>query len=113
MSITEHHDGHQLNERIYIGQDDKGPGGGSHRYTFLVNGDAVGTLQFQNGPRLDPASRPGVTESAVIAVLLDRLRDFQHGPFPSAEGARAVISLSDALAALKDRTNLRAARGVL
>jgi VCBS repeat-containing protein len=39
--ITDHHDGHGLNESIGITADDLGPGGASHEYTFTINGEEV------------------------------------------------------------------------
>ena len=44
--------------------------------------------------------------------MIDRLRSFQAGPFPSDENSIALIHCGVALDALKSRTRNRLARGV-
>ncbi len=117
--ITEHHDGHGLNDGIVIEADQPGPGGASHFYLFHTadldqRGDAGGgIIQFQKGPRSEPGSIPGITEAALYAILLDRLRGFQAGPYACPENARQIAQLEAALAETKARADARAARGVL
>lgn len=122
--IDTHHDGHGLNEQIQVeAVDEIGPGGAHHRYLFTYTyprhpqdppeGDEVGFIQFQKGPRNEPGSTPGVTEGAVLSVLIDRLTDFQAGPYPSDHNAVALTYLQQALQLLKDRADERAQRGVL
>jgi hypothetical protein len=121
--ITMHHDGHGLNESIAIRSDEpdheKG-GGAAHRYEFTMGPGTetttptvVGFLQFQHGPRKDPASTPGVTEAAVLAILIDRLRGFQAGPFKCRENAIIITKLEECLLWTKARADERAGRGVL
>lgn len=125
-----HHDGLGLNDRITIEVDarDGNAGGASHRYvaTMDISPDVVGEeggpqssdiivldIQFQHGPRHEPDSVPGVTEAAVLAVLIDRMRGFQAGPFACRENALALTHLEDALHWVQHRARDRARRGVL
>lgn len=122
-TITTHHDGHGLNETITLKADPPGPGGASHRYMAAIrvepeipgNTEDVRVLdmQFQCGPRHEPASTPGVTEAVLYAILLDRLRAFQAGPYACPENEEQIRYLEAALAATKKRADDRAARGVL
>jgi hypothetical protein len=121
-TITTHHDGFGLNESIRVeAVDEPGPGGANHRYEFTYRPDPdsqygwgyTGYLQFQRGPRNEVGSTPGMTEGAVLAVLIDRLEAFQAGEFYCLENEAALVHLRDALAWTKIRTERRAERGVL
>ena len=111
--ITTHHDGHGLNESIEITADGPGPGGASHLYTFTMGGLSVAEVQFQNGPRNLPESEQGVTEGAILAMVIDRLKSFQEGEYKSRENAIALTHLETAVLWMKERTNARARRNVL
>lgn len=125
--ITDHHDGHGLTELCFIEQDepDHEHGGASHRYIIWreiepkvdaripSDPDPAAFIQFQHGPRTDPRSTPGIVEGALIAVLIDRVRSFQTGPYACEENVEVAEHLEAALAALKKRADNRAARGVL
>ena len=112
--IQSHFDGHGLNESIVVeATDDVGPGGAHHRYEFWNDDLYVGFLQFQKGPWDEEGSTPGLTEAAVIASIIDRLEDFQKGPFPSDWNDAALSELRIALNATKARADERAKRGVL
>ena len=118
--ITTHHDGHGLNESIIITRDERDPdaGGASHRYTLEFNAMTdglyeVGRLQFQHGPRNEPGSTPGLTDQAVLAVLIDRHEGFQAGPFACSENEHTMHHLREALRSLKERADERASRNVL
>lgn len=113
--ITLHHDGHGLNESIEVtAMDEIGPGGAHHCYEFWSkDGPSLGFLFFQRGPRGEHGSTLGVTEAAVLAVLIDRLQDFQDGPYECAENEEVLYHLSEALVWVKNRARHRAARGVL
>lgn len=117
--ITTHHDGFGLNESIsVVAVDEPGPGGAHHRYLFDldVKGEhrhEAGYLQFQRGPRNETESVPGVTEGAVLAVVIDRLESFQAGEYACEENAEALRCLHDALDWMRLRTHRRAERGVL
>jgi hypothetical protein len=110
-----HHDGHGLNESIVIEMDAEDPNGGgaSHFYALSIAGVNVGALQFQQGPRNVPGSTPGVTEAAIYAILIDRLRSFQKGPYACRENAIQLTKLEECLMWTKERAHERGRRGVL
>lgn len=124
--ITDHRDGFWLNDVIEIARDapdaEKG-GNASHQYTIIRTdmqhadraepGVAVGTLRFQQGPRDHPGSVEGLTDAAVLAVVIDRYRGFQSGPFACDDNRRVLAHLQAALDTIKERARARAARGVL
>lgn len=114
MSITDHHDGHALNGSLAVHQDEPSVGGASHNYV-VVSEDAgqVAEIQFQQGPWGQPDSTPGCTEAVLVAIVLDRLRAFQAGPYPCRENAIAITKLEEALHRMRDRADDRALRGVL
>ena len=112
-TLVDHHDGHGLNESITIGADGPGPGGASHRYTLTIGEHRVGFLQFQEGPRHVPESTPGATEAALLAILIDRLRGFQAGPYACRENAIQLTKLEETLHWARARADARAKRGVL
>jgi hypothetical protein len=128
--ITTHHDGHGLAESIAVIADAPGPGGASHRYLFVARADEAhrgsipgrgsfgweypaGYVQFQKGPRHEADSTPGVIESVLLAVLIDRLEAFQAGPYACAENVTVLFHLHAAMGTVKQRAHNRAARGVL
>ena len=99
-----------------------GPGGANHRYEFkrtlvgeeVANAVAkVGFLQFQCGARGAGGSTPGMTTAAVLAALIDHLKAFQSGAYPSRETALVITKLEEALHWTRARADERAARGVL
>lgn len=107
-----------------IASDTPGCAGASHRY--LVRGmdthsnpsrnigeePATGlVVLFQNGP-IAEAGINGVTHEVLLAIVADRLRSFQAGPYACEENAQALVHTEAALAWLKRRTEQRQARGV-
>lgn len=117
-NVTIHHDGHGLNDSIFIEHDardfEKG-GGASHRYVFNVGESPISSahINFQHGPHGEPGSVTGVTDAALLAVLIDRYRCFQAGPFACRENALALTKMEEALHWMKHRADDRAERGVL
>jgi hypothetical protein len=122
-----------LNEALTILADAPGSGGASHHYTLyipdsipLAPGVTVhSNIGFQNGPISDPTGFNGLTNEALLAVLIDRMRGFQYernadgaynfnsrGKFACRENAIALQHLEDALMWLQKRTRDRMARGV-
>src|SRR5580700_7051109 len=74
--------------------DEPGAGGASHAYmvTWVVAGGGQPTschIDFQNGP-IKEAGVNGVTQEALLAIVIDRLRSFQAGPFASDYNAMAL-----------------------
>lgn len=112
-TVSDHWDGHELNESILIETDMPDQSGAAHRYRFTIGGKRVASIQFQQGPRNEDGSFPGVTEAAVLAVLIDRLRGFQAGPYSCRENAIQLTKLEETLMWAKERAHARARRGVL
>jgi hypothetical protein len=111
--ITDHYDGHGLNESIEIVTDEPDTSGAAHYYEFAINGQEVGHVQFQQGPRNEPGSTPGITEAAMLVAMIDRLRGFQAGPFACRENAIILTKLEECLHWTRARADARAKRGVL
>ena len=111
--ITDHYDGHGLNESIAITADEPSNGGASHKYEAWIGNTRGLAVQFQQGARNEPNSIPGVTEGVLLAVLIDRLRGFQAGPFACRENAIILTKLEECLMWTKERAHARARRGVL
>ena len=123
-----------LNDAIAITADAPGSGGASHIYTLslCIPGDtplkdnirANTVLSFQNGPISTPQNFNGITNEALLAVLIDRMRGFQFsrdpdgnfsrvpGQFACKENACALTHMEEALMWLQKRTRDRMARGV-
>jgi len=68
-------------------------------------------ILFQNGP-IPEVGVNGITHEALLAIVADRLRGFQSGPFACEENERALLNVEDALRCLKYRTRERMQRGV-
>ena len=110
--------------------DEPGSGGANHLYSIegfdlgknpgcltlnnmADNGDertGVAIL-FQNGP-INEVGVNGLTHEALLAILIDRLRGFQNGPYKSKANACALTHLEEALMWLNQRTLERMRRGV-
>ena len=106
---------------------DEGSGGASHHYRiegFNTGTNAAcpfqsrygtpaehATVLFQNGP-IGEVGVNGVTHEALLAIVADRLRSFQEGPFQGLENALALTHIEGALDYLRRRTLKRMERGV-
>lgn len=115
---------HQLNIEVL---DEPGQGGACHLYEIRgfstetnpedVWTDRYGkpsdhtTILFQNGP-IKEFGVNGITHEALLAVLIDRMRSFQDGPYKCRENAIAITHLEEALMWLQRRTVARIKRGV-
>lgn len=121
--LTEHKT-NPVNDVITINVlDEPGPGNANHVYTLdwhLHEGtdlevgepdDHRVTLRFQNGP-INEVGVNGITNEALLAVLIDRMRGFQSGPYNCEANAIALTALEKAQDALRDRTKARMERGV-
>ena len=98
--------------------DEPDQSGASHEYKLerlLANEytRGAGYLQFQKGPRNEEGSTEGISDAAVISVVLDRLRGFQNGPYRCRENAVVITKLEEAMMWMAKRQNDRHARGVL
>ena len=103
--------------------DAPGAGGANHEYEIhLIADPDAGTpkitadkwqqnISFQNGP-INEAGVNGVTQEALLAIVIDRLECFQAGPYACRENAIALTKTQEALMWLQKRTRDRIARGV-
>jgi len=69
------------------------------------------TILFQNGP-IPKVGVNGITNEALLAIVIDRLRGFQSGPFACSENQQAMLSTEAALYWLQKRTRNRMQRGI-
>jgi hypothetical protein len=69
------------------------------------------TILFQNGP-INEVGVNGLTQEALLAIVADRLRSFQNGPFACKTNACALTHVEEALYWLQQRTIERRRRGV-
>lgn len=68
-------------------------------------------IRFQNGPIAEKGVN-GITQEVLLAIVIDRLRSFQAGPFACRENAIALTKCEEALHWLQQRTLARMRRGV-
>ncbi len=132
--ITDHIvDGDSANHQLKIAVlDTPGQGGACHMYRVTgldigknasyeaCAGEEPGNYDgpedaawviFQNGP-IKEFGVNGITESALAAIIVDRMRSFQSGPFACGENQLALNSAAELLYHLQSRTRARIARGV-
>lgn len=111
--------------------DEPGQGGACHKYAVitknseqnsdLVNGDTMlingvwfkvlMRVEFQNGP-IQEFGINGVQQEHLLAIVADRLRSFQAGPFSNRYNSIALTKTEEALMWLHRRTIDRIQRGV-
>jgi hypothetical protein len=114
MRTIQTHKVNAANDAIDITADEPGQGNMSHEYVLSVQGAdrAIDTLiRFQNGP-IKEAGVNGLTNEALLAIVIDRLRGAQAGPYSCRENALALTKLEEGAMWLFERTRNRAARGV-
>lgn len=103
-----------LNDAILIAVlDEPGQGGACHEYQLEFGDkdrDAL-NISFQNGP-VKEFGVNGISQEALLAVVIDRLRCFQEGEYRCRENAIALTHCEDALMWLHKRTRDRLKRGV-
>lgn len=113
-----------VNDKLAITVTDKpGAGGANHRYEVSgydcsTNASASSEIEdnrtvilFQNGGIADHGVN-GLTQEALLAIVIDRLECFQAGPFASDYNARALAHIRAGQDMLLQRTRDRMARGV-
>ena len=100
-----------LNDVIEVlALDAPGSGGASHEYVMSINGKHT-RISFQNGPVLE-AGFNGLSNEALLTIVIDRMRGFAEGPFRCRENSIALTHLEDAIMWLQKRTRDRLARDV-
>lgn len=118
MRELTHHKLTGLNDALTIEVlDEPGPGNACQVYRIastegtVVSRAVCCDINFQNGP-IQEAGINGVSNEALLAVLIDRMQGFQSGPFACRDNAIALTHLEEALMWLQKRTRDRLARGV-
>lgn len=120
MRVITDHKLNGLNDAIDIAVlDEPGQGGANHNYQITIvkpdgylQPDApITNIKFQNGPILE-FNANGISNEALLAVVIDRLRGFQGGQFACCDNAVALTKLEESLMWLQKRTRDRMARGV-
>lgn len=108
------------NDRLIVTVvDEPGAGGANHEYRVTATDDGSGkpyqaadhALSFQNGP-INEVGVNGITQEVLLAIVADRLRSFQAGPYACRENAIALTKTEEALHWLQQRTLSRMRRGV-
>lgn len=102
-----------INDRLKVtAVDVPGRGGANHEYE-ISGFDAPVTIRisFQDGPIAERGVN-GITNEALLEILIDRLRGFQQGPYPGRENALALTKMEEAKFWLRERTRDRMDRGV-
>lgn len=97
--------------------DEPGSGGANHEYAIEYNPDGrdgfTYGIYFQNGPiNEDGNGVNGLTHEVLLAIVADRLRSFQNGPYSCKANACALTHIEEALHWLQQRTLERMRRGV-
>lgn len=124
-NLTEHQV-NPANDKLHIAVMDE-PGHGNACHSYVIGGFDASNNQsrlsfasmsevhilFQNGPiAADGNGVNGVTHEALLAILCDRLRGFQNGPYACKANACALTHLEEAMHWLQQRTLERMRRGV-
>lgn len=114
------------NETLVINVlDEPGQGGANHEYEISSPGENEPpcssleptqngvrcVISFQNGP-IKEFGVNGVTQEALLAIVIDRLQCFQVGPFASADNEEALKHFEAGIFFLQKRTRDRVTRGV-
>lgn len=124
MRTIDDHKVNPANDTLTISvMDEPGSGGANHRYEItgfnsdtnasdsrIDDRDRVSIL-FQNGP-IAEAGVNGLTHEALLAIVADRLRSFQKGPYACKANACALTHIEEAQHWLQQRTIERMRRGV-
>ena len=112
------HKANPLNDALSVyALDGPGPGNASHVYEvtvapgFAALDTVLHQIRFQNGP-VREARINGLSQEVLLAIVIDRLRGFQSGPYACRENALALTKLEEAMHWLHHRTRAREQRGV-
>jgi hypothetical protein len=100
-----------VNDKLTLTAIDGGPGGAPNEYEIAVPQGVRTRLSFQNGP-INEVGINGINNEVLLAVVIDRLRCYQAGPFRCSENQAALMHATEALAQLHSRTAERIKRGV-
>lgn len=122
MRTIDDHKVNPANDRLTVTvMDEPGADGANHLYE--VSGFDASTnasaqqhvckadILFQNGP-INEAGVNGLTQEVLLAIVADRLRSFQAGPYACKANACALTHIEEAMHWLQQRTLERMRRGV-
>ena len=116
----------EINDHKVIASDPLSISAIDSNHAYMVSGFNTGTnpsgsneqppdralvIYFQNGMIPDVGVN-GVTNEALLAIVADRLRGFQAGPYPCKENAEALRHIEEAMHWHQQRTIDRMRRGV-
>lgn len=91
--------------------DAPGAGGACHEYEAKLPDGTKTVISFQNGP-INEAGVNGLTHEVLLAIVADRMKSFQAGPYSCRENSIALTKIQEAQHWLHHRTLARVARGV-
>lgn len=113
MRTIEDHKINPANDTLTITVlDEPGAGGANHNYVVTgIAGNHGVNIFFQNGP-IPENGVNGLTQEVLLAIVADRLRSFQNGPFACKANACALTHIEEAQHWLQQRTIERMRRGV-
>ena len=124
MRTIEDHKVNPANDTLTITvMDEPGSGGAHHRYEITgfdsktnaseskIDDQDRAPILFQNGP-INEVGVNGLTHEALLAIVADRLRCFQKGPYACKANACALTHIEEAMHWLQQRTIERMRRGV-
>ncbi len=124
MRVLTDHIINPCNDKITVTvADEPGSGGASHRYEVsgfdLTGNPAIRGFEhatmlpiiFQQGP-IGESGTNGITQEVLLAIVADRLRSFQKGPYACKANACALTHIEEAQHWLQQRTLERMRRGV-
>lgn len=105
-----------VNDTLRVMAIDEPAFGAHHIYEVSKLGEEglpehIGNIVFQKGP-IDETGVNGLTHEVLLAIVTDRLRAFQTGPFACRENALALTKLEECAMWLAERTRGRMRRGV-
>ncbi len=122
-NLTDHQVNPANDKLIVQALDEPGQGGACHSY--YVDGFDISTnpsaiqgndylyILFQNGPISEEGvGVNGITHEVLLAIVADRLRSFQKGPYSCKANACALTHIEEAMHWLQQRTLERMRRGV-
>jgi len=130
MRTINDHQVNPANDQLKIEvQDEPGAGGANHLYHITGfdsasnasdpwtarHGESAkhSTILFQNGPIAEDGNGiNGLTHEVLLAIVADRLRSFQKGPYSCKANACALTHIEEAQHWLQQRTLERMRRGV-
>lgn len=76
-----------------------------------TDNDVVGEVHFQEGP-IKECGINGINNEDALLMVITRLESFQQSEYACEENEQAIVSIKNAVHALRARTERRAAAGI-